>query len=656
MADNNEEGRIDVDSFDFANEGASEETPMLVNYLITRLQQAMANPALQGEVQQQLQAYGFIPPHQEERIPEKSLGETSKRGTSKVREGENPYKELRNLLLDDAHQSRRRGHAQRQEPPSKEKERSESPDESMEEDVAPRRRRVQKSPTPPKRKRSPHSPPRRESKKEEKDAKKKKERKRSPSSPSSSPSSSSDESGGSSSRESTRRGHRRSHAAWRKSGLGPYSISWDVCQWYDECGGQLNPKKCHLAQPRVKLLGHVISEYGIEADLEKLLYPLQQVVKNDPLEWTKGCEDVFVDKVKEVLSTLPIMQAPDWENEFYVNPSVGDDAIGAMLLQRGKESQYMKLVHYASRVKTLHERDYSKIEMVMTSMVYACRRFRHYLLQKSFTFLTGYSLLPHLFNNLNISKILMNWVIELQKFQFTFLVEESTRATLADLLTYKENPVLIKEEVVQKKKVETFAISNASMLYFDGSYRRSHDAASRKNFVYDAQGNFMRKQGLKLDEKSNNEAEYMALEGGLHIYVQMGIKRLQIKGDALLVVKQVLGVWKNKNLKLKNLCFRVKALLKKFEAWSLQHIKRSQNEEAHEATQGMITCVFVVKICCPLSPNFDGSVAAAKIPVSDMSDSGAHPPADLEGSDSPADSDQSDIPSAESSCIHWLQC
>ncbi|MCO5569584.1 hypothetical protein L7F22_023299 [Adiantum nelumboides] len=83
MADNNEEGRVNVDSFDFANEGASEETPMLVNYLITRLQQAMANPAVQGEVQQQLQAYGFIPPHQEERIPEKSLGETSKRGTSK---------------------------------------------------------------------------------------------------------------------------------------------------------------------------------------------------------------------------------------------------------------------------------------------------------------------------------------------------------------------------------------------------------------------------------------------------------------------------------------------------------------------------------------------------------------------------------------------
>ncbi|MCO5579958.1 hypothetical protein L7F22_033825 [Adiantum nelumboides] len=104
---------------------------------------------------------------------------------------------------------------------------------------------------------------------------------------------------------------------------------------YDECGGQLNPKKCHLAQPRVKLLGHIIFENGIEADLEKveallllsspkdtrqlatfiqkvkylsrfihlasqLLYPLQQAIKKDPLEWTHECEDVF-DKVKDVL-------------------------------------------------------------------------------------------------------------------------------------------------------------------------------------------------------------------------------------------------------------------------------------------------------------------------------------------------------------------
>ena len=37
-----------------------------------------------------------------------------------------------------------------------------------------------------------------------------------------------------------------------------------------------------------------------------------------------------------MLGGLPAMQAPKWDEVFYVNPSVGDDAIGAMLLQRVK--------------------------------------------------------------------------------------------------------------------------------------------------------------------------------------------------------------------------------------------------------------------------------------------------------------------------------
>ena len=46
--------------------------------------------------------------------------------------------------------------------------------------------------------------------------------------------------------------------------------------------------------------------------------------------------------VKEVLGGLVAMQAPKWDEFFYVNPSVGDDAIGAMLLQKGTCSHYMR--------------------------------------------------------------------------------------------------------------------------------------------------------------------------------------------------------------------------------------------------------------------------------------------------------------------------
>ncbi|MCO5578633.1 hypothetical protein L7F22_032477 [Adiantum nelumboides] len=206
---------MSIDDFDFAHEDSTDDTSMLINYLVTRLQQAMGNPALQGKIQQQLHAYGILPPPQQERDPEKSQGETSKRGLSTAREVENPYQELKQLFAGRP-PSKNKGHVQHKGSPSKEREGSESQDESME-DVAPRRRRAQRSPTPTKQKRFPYSPHHRESKREGTSSRKKKERKRSPSSPSSSSSSSSDEGSGYSSQEKQTRGHQRSYAAWKRS-------------------------------------------------------------------------------------------------------------------------------------------------------------------------------------------------------------------------------------------------------------------------------------------------------------------------------------------------------------------------------------------------------------------------------------------------------
>ncbi|MCO5590464.1 hypothetical protein L7F22_044434 [Adiantum nelumboides] len=261
------------------------------------------------------------------------------------------------------------------------------------------------------------------------------------------------------------------------------------------------------------------------------------------------------------------MQAPDWEQVFYVNPSVEEDAIDAMLLQKGKKSKYMRPVYCASRVKFATERNLSELELVMVSVVFSCRRFCHYLLPRPFVFLKSYAFLPQLIN---------------------------------DLLPYKESPLLIKEEVIKKVEEDVKELNNAHILFFDGSYRKSHDAASAGIALYDPKNKLVCKKGFKLDAHSNNEAEYATLEVGLHICLKHGVKRLCIRGNALLVVKQVLGVWKTKNSSLREICFKIKSLLKRFEAWSIKHIERAMNEEAHDATQGMIGKIFVLKADRPL--------------------------------------------------------
>lgn len=135
---------------------------------------------------------------------------------------------------------------------------------------------------------------------------------------------------------------------------------------------------------------------------------------------------------------------------------------------------------------------------------------------------------------------------------------------MADLLTYKENPLIVKEESVKRVEEGSSEIGHAHVLFFDGSYRKSQDVLSRGVVLYNPKGKLVLKKGFKVDTQSNNEAEYTTLEAGLIICISHGVKRLCVRGDAILIVKQVLGVWKSKNLVLREQCFRIKNLLKKF--------------------------------------------------------------------------------------------
>ena len=91
--------------------------------------------------------------------------------------------------------------------------------------------------------------------------------------------------------------------------------------------------------------------------------------------------------------------------------------------------------------------------------------------------------------------------------------------------------------------------------------------------LYDPQGKLVCKQGFKVDGHANNEAKFSTLEASLHIFIKHGLRQLCIKGDALLVVEQVLGAWKSKNSTLQDMCVKIKGLLKKFEAWSIRHVE-----------------------------------------------------------------------------------
>jgi len=79
---------------------------------------------------------------------------------------------------------------------------------------------------------------------------------------------------------------------------------------------------------------------------------------------------------------------------------------------------------------------------------------------------------------------------------------------------------------------------------------------------------------------SNNAAKYEALVNGLHIAIELGIKRLDIRGDSRLIIDQVMKESICHDPKMDAYCKAARCLAEKFDGLELNHVLRKYNEAA----------------------------------------------------------------------------
>ena len=84
---------------------------------------------------------------------------------------------------------------------------------------------------------------------------------------------------------------------------------------------------------------------------------------------------------------------------------------------------------------------------------------------------------------------------------------------------------------------------------------------------------------------SNNVVEYEALVNGLRIAIELGIQRLDIRGDSQLVVNQVMKESGCHDAKMDAYCQEVRRLKDRFDGLELNHIPRRLNEAADALTK-----------------------------------------------------------------------
>jgi ribonuclease HI len=117
-------------------------------------------------------------------------------------------------------------------------------------------------------------------------------------------------------------------------------------------------------------------------------------------------------------------------------------------------------------------------------------------------------------------------------------------------------------------------------MFFDGSLMKTGAGAGL--FFISPLGKHLR-YVLRLHfPASNNVAEYEALVNGLRIAIELGVRRLDARGDSQLVIDQVMKNSHCRDPKMEAYCDEVRRLEDKFYGLELNHVARRYNETADE--------------------------------------------------------------------------
>jgi transposase InsO family protein len=171
----------------------------------------------------------------------------------------------------------------------------------------------------------------------------------------------------------------------------------------------------------------------------RLASPLTELLKKDvEYVWTGDRQQAF-EELKKRLVTAPILSPPDWGKPFHVTLDASGWCQGAILWQEDEEGRE-RPIYYASRQMSPAEKNYTATEREALAVIYACKKFRHYLLGYEVTFHTDHDALKYLVNKPDLSGRLARWILLLQEFTYTVVVKSGKSNSNADYLSRQRGP------------------------------------------------------------------------------------------------------------------------------------------------------------------------------------------------------------------------
>jgi hypothetical protein len=231
-------------------------------------------------------------------------------------------------------------------------------------------------------------------------------------------------------------------------------------------GLKMNPLNCAFGVWAGEFLGFIVHELGIEIDpkwvesmkkvkattckkevqsfLDKVNY-LRRFISNlsgrvkafTPILWLKNDAEFIwgveqqaaFEKIKEYLSTPPVLKTSQSRVPFWLYVAAENDVIRAILTQEAEGKEH--IITYVSRWLLDVETRYQFIEKLCFSLYYACTKLRHYLLSSTCIVACQTDVIKHVLHRPILSGRLGKWAYGLFEYDLIYKPLKSINGQIA---------------------------------------------------------------------------------------------------------------------------------------------------------------------------------------------------------------------------------
>jgi ribonuclease HI len=357
------------------------------------------------------------------------------------------------------------------------------------------------------------------------------------------------------------------------------------------------------------LLGFIVSKRGIEANPEKIaaitnmgpikdLKGVQRVMgclaalgcfisrlgerglplyhllsKTECFTWTPEVEEAL-GNLKALLTNAPILVPPAAGEALLIYVAATTEVVSsAIMVERREEGQALPVqrpVYFISEVLSETKIRYPQIQKLLYAVILTRRKLRHYFESHPATVVSSFPL-GEIIQCREASGRIAKWAVEIMGETISFAPRKAIKSqVVADFVA----------EWVDTQLPAAPIQPELWTMFFEGSLMKTGAGAGL--LFISPLGKHLR-YVLRLHfSASNNVAEYEALVNGLHIAIELGVRRLDARGDSQLVIDQVMKNSQCRDPKMEAYCDEVRRLEDKFYGLKVNHVAQQYNETADE--------------------------------------------------------------------------